>query len=135
MRHAANCEKKCRGLSRCLRNMRGWRNCKVRESCDSRRGSNPRQRKTVSGAPGVWCNMIRLTRRLALALWAFRHSDRLLSLHRDLLHDARTMQDRMDRNPRPAPYYDYEHGRRDAASMYSAQLYTMPGADDNRRAL
>jgi hypothetical protein len=77
----------------------------------------------------------RLTRRLALALWAFRHSDRLLFLYRDLLCDARTMQDRMDRNPRPAPYHDYEQGRRDAASLYAAQLYTMPGAGYNRRAL
>jgi hypothetical protein len=79
--------------------------------------------------------MIRFTRRLALALWAFRNPDRLLFLYRDLLCDARTMQDRIDRNPRPAPYHDYEQGRRDAAALYAAQLYTMPGADDNRRAL
>ena len=79
--------------------------------------------------------MIRFTRRLALALWAFRHPERLLFLHFEMLRDAQTMQDRMDRNPRPAPYHDYEHGRRDAAALYSAQLYTMPGAADNRRAL
>ena len=79
--------------------------------------------------------MIRLTRRLALAWWAFRHSDRLLFLHFEMLRDAQTMQARIDRNPRPAPYLDYEHGRRDAAALYAAQLYTMPGAVDNRRAL
>ena len=79
--------------------------------------------------------MSRLTRRLALALWAFRHPERLLFLHFEMLRDAQTMQARIDSNLRPAPYYDYEHGRRDAAALYSAQLYTMPGAEDNRRAL
>ena len=79
--------------------------------------------------------MIRLARRLALALWVFRHPERLLFLHFEMLRDARIMQDRMDSNPRPAPYHDYEHGRRDAAALYSVALYDMPGADDNRRAL
>ena len=79
--------------------------------------------------------MSRLTRRLALALWAFRHPDRLLCLHFDMLRDARKMQASIDRNLLPAPYHDYEHGRRDAAALYSVALYDMPGADDNRRAL
>ena len=79
--------------------------------------------------------MIRLTRRIALALWAFRHPDRLLFLHFDMLRDARNMQSIIDRGPRPAPYLDYEHGRRDAAALYSVALRDMPGADDNRRAL
>ena len=79
--------------------------------------------------------MIRLTRRLALALWAFRNPERLLFLHFEMLRDAWTMQSIIDTDPRPAPYLDYEHGRRDAAALYGAQLYTMPGADDNRRAL
>ena len=79
--------------------------------------------------------MIRFTRRLALALWAFRHPERLLFLHFNMLCDAQNMQAIIDRGPRPAPYLDYEHGRRDAAALYGAQLYTMPGAEDNRRAL
>ena len=79
--------------------------------------------------------MIRFTRRLALALWAFRNPERLLFLHFDMLRDARAMQGRMDRNPRPAPYHDYEHGRYDAAFACCVALRDMPGADDNRRAL
>ena len=79
--------------------------------------------------------MIRFTRRLALALWAFRNPERLLFLHFDMLRDARKMQASIDRNLLPAPYHDYEHGRRDAAAMYSAALYDMPDAAENRRAL
>jgi hypothetical protein len=77
--------------------------------------------------------MIRLSKRLALALWVFRNPEQLLFLHFAMLFDAQIMQGRMDHNPQPAPYHDYECGRRDAALLYAAQLYTMPGADDNRR--
>ena len=79
--------------------------------------------------------MIRFTRRLALALWAFRHPERLLFLHFDMLRDAQTMQVLIDIDPQLPSYHGYKRGRRDAAALYGAQLYTMPGAEDNRRAL